>query len=56
MTNLTRIRSAVLCVCGLRLCSVNNGKILFVQPDVEVTVNIHDYCFQMAQKLNIVTI
>lgn len=28
---------------------MNNEKILFVQKDIEVTVNSLDYCFQMTE-------
>lgn len=51
----TWIHSAV--SCGFHIFAAwTIEDILFVQRDFQVAVNSHDYCFQMEQKLNIVTI
>lgn len=43
--------------CGFYIFAARTIEdILFVQRDFQVVVNSHDYCFQMEQKLNIVTI
>lgn len=45
------IISDVSCDCGLNLCSMNDGKIVFV----EATANSGWDCFQVTQKLNVWT-